>query len=135
MILKLVPAEAKILRQVQPETWIMNWDHIGHMMQTLLNKGGLGLAAPQVGLPYRCFVTHWGDVFINPVITARSIDCEIECEGCLSFPGLAVSIKRSKTVTVSGRRYSGLQARVIQHEMDHLNGILITDYLSERKCA
>ena len=117
---------------------------IGQMMECMYGAKGLGLAAPQVALPYQLLVMNvTGDpnqpdreeVYVNPVIVDRKgiIDDE---EGCLSFPGLFQKIRRAKTVTV--RAYDlkgkliekvaeGLEARAWQHEIDHLNGVLFID--------
>lgn len=111
---------------------------VKQMVQTLRLNNGLGLAAPQVGEPVRLFVIELDYdlyVMINPVIKNFSKDkVEME-EGCLSFPGVFRQIKRSKKVTVSywdqaGKKQTlkarGLLARAIQHEYDHLDGILFT---------
>jgi peptide deformylase len=106
---------------------------------------GCGLAANQVDLPYRFFIINTeGDpqkgqefVFLNPVITKRSGVEEAE-EGCLSFPELYAPVKRSAKVTITaynldGQEISydlnGLFARAVQHENDHLDGILFIDRL------
>jgi len=101
--------------------------------------GGVGLAAPQIGVPLRVAVIDIGEgpiYMINPVITWYSEEkCEFE-EGCLSFPGVAINILRPERVRVAyvddkGNRNvleaDGLLARAIQHEIDHLDGILIID--------
>jgi peptide deformylase len=106
------------------------------LVDTMYHNGGLGLAANQVGLPYRVFCFR-GDpanfVCFNPVIIQTGVE-EIELEeGCLSFPGLIVNIKRPKNVRVRFwgpdreqhfHDWSGLTARIVLHEMDHLNGKL-----------
>lgn len=110
------------------------------MLETMINADGVGLAAPQVGLPLRMFVVMVDDnvrrVFINPQIISTSQEvCSYE-EGCLSIPETYESIVRPKKVTVqaldeSGKPFileaDGLLARVIQHESDHLEGILFID--------
>ncbi len=118
------------------------------MLQTMYDEPGLGLAAPQVGVPRRLFVYDLGDdprVLINPVI--RETDGEwVYEEGCLSVPGLAWEIVRPKSVHITGYDLDGnevsieadeLEARLYQHEMDHLDGILLVDRLDEdtRKAA
>jgi peptide deformylase len=118
--------------------------HVGAMMDLMYEAKGLGLAAPQVALPYQLLVMNiTGDpekpeaeeVFLNPVIVDRKgiIDDE---EGCLSFPGLYQKIRRAKTVKIQAYNLKGepvekvihdLEARAWQHEIDHLNGVLFID--------
>jgi peptide deformylase len=99
------------------------------MFRLLAETDGLGLAAPQVGLDARLFVTEWGDVFINPVFTRLGDPMPIQ-KGCLSFPGkLCVRLRYPAVQMADGRVFEGLPAIVIQHEADHLDGIVITDPL------
>ena len=116
------------------------------MFQAMHNGKGIGLAGPQVGLLKRIFVTHTERdeprVFINPSIiwtSQEQLTCE---EGCLSLPGLYADVKRPGRIKVQawnekGRAFtmevSGMLARVIQHEYDHLEGILFIDRISEVK--
>ena len=114
---------------------------INEMFETMLNADGVGLAAPQVGISKRFFVVIADDevrrVFINPVITKTSEDLVDYEEGCLSIPGVYEKIKRPSKVSISaldenGKRFTienaeGLLARVVQHENDHLDGILYID--------
>ena len=112
---------------------------ISNMCATLKNAKGIGLAAPQVGVNQRVIVINlWKDeyVLINPRLAYSSRDKEIGEEGCLSLPGVYLDIERSKKVRVKaldpeGKKIkikaNGLLARVLQHEIDHLEGILITD--------
>ena len=105
-----------------------------------LNRG-IGLAAPQVGLGIEVVVVDIGDGlinFINPVILERSKKMSRMEEGCLSLPGVTVAVKRPEEVTVRARdergeffmkKFTGLAATAVQHEIDHLNGRLIIDYL------
>jgi peptide deformylase len=120
--------------------------HVGAMMETMYDAKGLGLAAPQVALPYQLLVMNiTGDpkqpereeVFLNPQIVERKGFMEDE-EGCLSFPGLYQKIRRSKTIMVRAynlkgelveRVVSDLEARAWQHEIDHLNGVLFIDMM------
>ena len=100
---------------------------------------GIGLAAPQVGILKEIFVADINGVpvyLINPKIVDQSGE-EWMVESCLSFPNYSVEIKRNTCVTISGftpdgkevfLESKGLMARVFQHEMDHLNGVLIADY-------
>ena len=114
---------------------------IAAMIETMHEYKGIGLAAPQVGFNQRIFVADIGNgpiAVINPKIIKRSGSGVLE-EGCLSLPGVTVEVRRPKKIFVSyidenNRRvesaYDELMARVIQHETDHLNGKLITDYLT-----
>jgi peptide deformylase len=97
-------------------------------------KSCVGLAAPQVGVELRIFV-FCGRVAINPEITAQTGATE-EMEGCMSLPGYQVKVRRAQLVMASfynekGKHVkcalNGLEARVFQHELDHLNGKLIAD--------
>ncbi|MCL4212201.1 MAG: peptide deformylase [Phycisphaerales bacterium] len=111
------------------------------MLELMRDAEGIGLAAPQVGLPWRLFVTgpHEGEperVFINPELTEPSEELEVHEEGCLSIPNVRVEVRRPREITISaldldGRpftlRRSDLLARAWQHEVDHLNGVLIID--------
>jgi peptide deformylase len=114
------------------------------MLQTMYSADGIGLAAPQVGVHKQLIVIDCDPsnpanlplVLINPKITAVSHGvCDAE-EGCLSIPGVYLPVTRPQTIEVSfkdeqGRpqrmKAKGLLARVIQHEMDHLNGVLFVD--------
>jgi len=110
------------------------------MLFTMRHFAGIGLAAPQVGIARDLIVADIGEGAIqlaNPVILRRKGMDHLE-EGCLSIPGVAVSVERSYEVTVSGLnekgqavefKVRGLMARVLQHEVDHLKGKLIIDYL------
>ncbi|HET6368211.1 MAG TPA: peptide deformylase [Pseudomonadales bacterium] len=114
---------------------------IADMTETMWHQVGIGLAAPQVGLPYRILVMDNGEgavqALINPVIESRSGTIREE-EGCLSLPGVFGMVERSKTITVramdaDGKPVSfeatGLKARIVQHELDHLDGVLFIDRL------
>ncbi|MCX6556037.1 MAG: peptide deformylase [Candidatus Aminicenantes bacterium] len=119
------------------------------MVQTMHQAPGIGLAAPQVGESLRLITvdTSVGEipeellVLVNPEITA-SEGFEICEEGCLSVPGYSLTVKRSAKVffratLLDGRELrlelEGLKARVLQHEIDHLDGILIVDRISSLK--
>jgi peptide deformylase len=121
-------------------------------MGALMNDAlGVGLAAPQVGLSQRLLVYRVGQdaplvALVNPELEWTSEDEECAEEGCLSIPGIGVDVDRPVHVRVRGRdefgdtrlvEASGLEARVIQHEMDHLDGVLILDRTSrdQRKQA
>ncbi|MBA2781363.1 MAG: peptide deformylase [Actinomycetota bacterium] len=109
------------------------------MLATMRDNEGVGLAANQVGRLKRAFVAAIEDeeyVIVNPVLTDWSETTENVPEGCLSIPGILVDVERPTGVTVSGRDVSGkplqisasdLLARVLQHEVDHLDGVLILD--------
>jgi peptide deformylase len=114
---------------------------IADMTETMWHQVGIGLAAPQVGLPYRILVmddgTGGAQALINPEIETRSGTIREE-EGCLSLPGVFGVVERSKTITVKamdedGKPVSfeatGLKARIVQHELDHLDGVLFIDRL------
>ncbi|MFH1411171.1 MAG: peptide deformylase [Candidatus Omnitrophota bacterium] len=102
---------------------------------------GVGLAATQVGLGISLIVIDAGDglvKLVNPEIVDRSGEKTVMEEGCLSLPGENVNIKRARVVDVRAqdengnffvRRFEALGAKAVQHEMDHINGKLITDYL------
>ena len=109
------------------------------MTEIMIANQGIGLAAPQIGELKRIIVikTENGiQVFINPEIISKSKKIEIMEEGCLSFPGLFLKIKRASEVKVEALNKKGekicfnaknLLARIIQHEIDHLDGILFID--------
>ena len=114
---------------------------IADMTETMWHQVGIGLAAPQVGLPHRILVMDDGkggaQPLINPEIESRSGTIREE-EGCLSLPGVFGVVERSKTITVramdaDGKPVSfeaaGLKARIVQHELDHLDGVLFIDRL------
>jgi peptide deformylase len=118
------------------------------MLDTMHQGKGVGLAGPQIGLMQRIFVIHVeGDVprvFINPSIIETSPDRVKYEEGCLSVPGVWADVLRPSAVRVQawnekGRPFTldagGILARVIQHEYDHLEGILFIDRLPESKRA
>jgi len=112
---------------------------VERMTALMHEANGVGLAATQVGVLRRVFVfVDAGEdrVLVNPVITKRSSDTEIDDEGCLSLRDVLVPVERSKAVTIEGRDASGERlelelelssARVVQHELDHLDGVLIID--------
>ena len=116
------------------------------MFELLVIDKGVGLAGPQIGFMKRIFVTSIeGDeprVFINPSILETSVATAKYEEGCLSVPGIYANVIRSETVKIQAwnqreRPFSleagGLLARVIQHEYDHLEGVLFLDRVPEKK--
>jgi peptide deformylase len=105
------------------------------LAQTMIDRKGIGLAANQVGLPYRVFVISGEQILacFNPRIVDYSSEQVYMIEGCLSHPGLAIKVKRPSTIKVrytqpngetKTEKFQGLTARVFQHELDHLNGIV-----------
>jgi len=116
------------------------------MIESLEVQKGIGLAGPQVNEQLRLFVTHAQDdiprVFINPEIIMTSNDMVPYEEGCLSIPGVWADVMRPAEITVqawneNGKPFtldaSGILARVIQHEYDHLRGKLFIDRIAEKK--
>lgn len=99
---------------------------------------GLGLAAPQIGEAVRVFVLRgWPDPFINPEPVSYGEASNVMVESCLSLPGVKVPVRRPTTIKITAERpgggirtfkLRGLDARAAQHELDHLDGKLITDY-------
>lgn len=116
---------------------------IDNMARLMHRNKGLGLAAPQVGILKRVIVADVGDgltSLVNPRIVWRQ-GRHIMSEGCLSIPGISLEIKRSQEVIVEGLNRDGekiqlgavgLLARVLQHEIDHLDGILIVDRVPKK---
>ena len=114
------------------------------MLETMYEAPGVGLAAPQVGVQKRFFVYDLGagdggQVLINPVVTETSGEWEFH-EGCLSVPGMSFDIVRPKQIHVTGLDLDGNDvsfeadeffARVVQHELDHLDGVLLLERLDE----
>ncbi len=123
------------------------------MVETMRFYQGVGLAAPQIGLSQQIIVLEVTqnkrypqaenielDVLINPKITHSSEQTELGWEGCLSLPGLRGQVVRSSTIGYEAfnlegelltKTVSGFHARIIQHEMDHLNGILYSERLND----
>jgi peptide deformylase len=117
---------------------------VREMLQTMYSENGIGLAAPQVAISKQLIVIDCTPdeaatpplVLVNPVINQTSDDLAVDQEGCLSIPGIFLDVRRPELIDVSykdeyGRPQrmmaSGLLARVIQHEMDHLTGVLFVD--------
>lgn len=135
--------KAKPLRRVD---WTLK-GMIREMFDLMYEQEGIGLAANQVDLPYRFFImnlrsdpaaTDEEHVFINPVITQRKGSAE-DREGCLSFPEIFAPVRRPEKIvlnayTLDGNEVTweldGLFARAVQHEADHLDGVLFIDRLS-----
>jgi peptide deformylase len=117
-------------------------DLVSDLFQTMYSSDGVGLAAVQIGVLRRIFVMdvreknepHNPVAFINPVLLVKT-GTEVDQEGCLSLPGVFLDVRRATSVVVASQTldgthfshaYRGLEARVVQHEMDHLSGILFT---------
>ncbi len=127
-------------------------EFIGNLFETMYASEGVGLAAPQVGQTLRLFVVdatpyaedepelkNFKKVFINPEIVERSGKIVSFNEGCLSIPNIREDVNREETVLIRYQNekwewleeeYNGIASRIIQHEFDHLNGVLFTDLVS-----
>jgi peptide deformylase len=127
-------------RAAPVETFDASLAHLTEeMLETMRENDGVGLAANQVGRLKRVLVASVEDedyVIVNPVLSDRSETTERGQEGCLSIPGINVEVDRPTAVTVTGQDASGeplrieaqdVLARVLQHEVDHLDGVLILD--------
>ncbi|MFS4416789.1 peptide deformylase [Maribacter sp. 2307ULW6-5] len=165
MILPIVAYGDPVLRKVGSD---IDKDYPGlatlidNMWETMYNASGVGLAAPQIGLPIRLFVIDttpfsedaelskeeqkalkgFKKVFINAHITEESGKNWAFNEGCLSIPDVREDVNRKDTIAITYQDenfkertevYDGLLARVIQHEYDHIEGVLFTDKLSSLK--
>ncbi len=132
---------------------------IENMFETMYNAQGVGLAAPQIGLPIRIFVVDGAPmdgllgedtesmigfkrIFINPVMMEENGESWGFEEGCLSIPDIRETVFRKETITISyvdadfqpqKEILKGLKARIVQHEYDHLEGILFTDHISRMR--
>ncbi|PID52445.1 MAG: peptide deformylase [Candidatus Moraniibacteriota bacterium] len=118
---------------------------ITHMFDTMKQESGIGLAAPQIGISKQIAVINAEGqrlVLINPVITKRSEEMIIFKEGCLSVPGKELDILRHQKVTIqyideNGKhtklKVSDFLSVVCQHEIDHLDGILMTERYNRQK--
>ena len=123
---------------------------IENMISTMHDAEGIGLAAPQVGISQKIIVIDISSVeeqelepfaFVNPKIVEKTGESIVE-EGCLSIPGIREDVTRPEIITVQYQdengnkhqnKFSGWMARVLQHEIDHLNGILFVDLISPVK--
>lgn len=111
---------------------------LAHVLaQNLLHYSGFGLAAPQIGLPYRVFIIKANPMIccFNPKIVDKSEEINYHDEGCLSIPGVSIRLKRHSRIRVRYNQPNGqiktdtfqnFTARIFQHELDHLDGILMT---------
>jgi peptide deformylase len=116
---------------------------IDDMIDTMHDIEGVGLAAPQVGVPLQVVVIQMPEeedviTLINPEIVKTSEESEEMTEGCLSLPGYKGDVKRFTSITVKARdregkliriKGEGLMAQALQHEVDHINGIVFVDHL------
>ena len=121
---------------------------VDDMIESMREAPGVGLAAPQVGIPQRVIVVEYAEdeededapkklyVMVNPEIKEFSDETEVGIEGCLSVPGLHGDVERALRVTVKGQtrhgqpmkvKAKGWMARIFQHEIDHVNGVVFTD--------
>lgn len=120
---------------------------IDDMVETMREAPGVGLAAPQVDVSMRVIVVEFGDeedeqapkklyAVVNPEIARASTETLMGTEGCLSIPGFVGEVERFKSVTIKGQnrkghptriKADGWLARIFQHEIDHLDGVLFTD--------
>jgi peptide deformylase len=131
---------AEPIRKVNEETKVL----IKNMFETMYAANGVGLAAPQVGVGKRVFVIDVGDgepfALVNPVLVKGWREIE-DSEGCLSVPGVYMPVKRYEKVRFSGRNEkdravtieaTGLLARALQHELDHLDGKVFVDLVEDK---
>ena len=142
MILDIIKIGDERLRKVSEEVHVIDESIlklIKNMKDTLKKSGGVGLAAPQVGVNKRIILVKPQKevyVFINPFFISKGGKMEIDAEGCLSVPGKWIDIERYSEISVEFMGEDGeiykvqakdFFARIIQHEADHLDGILIVD--------
>lgn len=139
MIYELVDCNDPVLREPVPQFDFSNppvnpLDLASDLAETMLASGGIGIAANQCGLPYRIFIMSGAELIpcFNPKIVDYSNETIYLEEGCLTYPGLTVKIKRPRRIKVrytepngntTTRVFDGMTARVFQHELDHLDGI------------
>ena len=157
MILPIVSYGSPVLRQ-KCEAISSNYENLdillADMWETMYNASGVGLAAPQINKSIRLFIVDsspfYDDdkkdslkkVFINPEILTEDGEEWVFNEGCLSIPGVREDVIRKSNITIKYQnenfvtiteKFDGVNARVIQHEYDHINGILFTDKVSTLK--
>lgn len=147
------PILRKVTKDIDPNNYPKLTELIHNMFETMYQAEGVGLASPQVGLEDRIFVVDLSPladddhpefkdlkkVFINAHITERGGEMAVMEEGCLSIPGIHEQVSREDEIRIEyldenlkpqNEVYNGYLARVIQHEYDHLDGILFTDKIS-----
>ena len=143
MIYEIIKHENKILRNISKNIEKGEFDVkqlSDDMFETMKNAHGVGLAAPQIGLNINLFVMGTNvdtrKVFINPVIEGEWGDEWVLQEGCLSISGISGNVHRKPNLQIRYfdvdwneklEIFSGMEARIIQHEYDHLNGVLFID--------
>ena len=165
MVLPIVaygdPVLRKVGKDIDKDSPKLN-ELISNMWETMYNASGVGLAAPQIGLPVRLFLVDatpfaedeelsekerttlegFKEVFINPKIEEETGNDWVFNEGCLSIPDIREDVTRKDTITISyldenfqkhTETFDGILARIIQHEYDHIEGVLFTDKLSSLK--
>jgi len=145
------PVLREVTKTIEPDYPQIN-ELVDNMFETMYNAEGVGLAAPQVGVPIRLFIidgkeiaeTHpeskdFKRVMINPEITYRSDETIALEEGCLSFPGIHEKVPRSVRIQVAyldehfnkkEEQIEGFNARIVQHECEHLSGRVFIDSIS-----
>lgn len=157
MILPIVAYGDPVLKQVA-ENIMLGTDLqslVADMFETMYEAHGIGLAAPQIGKSLRLFIVDgspleedepdlktFKKVFINPQIIEETGKLWVMEEGCLSIPGIRENVSRKENLRIryydldwqeKEETYSGMEARIIQHEYDHIEGKLFIDYLSPLK--
>ena len=140
------PVLKKVAKEIDPSFPNLK-EFITDMFDTMYQSDGVGLAAPQVNVPLRIVVVEFGSeedeeapkklyTVINPEITRPSTETVLGTEGCLSVPGIVGEVERAESLTVKGLsrrgqpitiKAKGWLARIFQHEIDHLDGILFVD--------
>lgn len=156
IVLELIPDSDPRLHQrcevINPHTYPQLPGIVDAMYRVMFDNEGMGLAAPQVGIMARLFVMYHNDqgyVCINPRIEKFGKEISLRGEGCLSYPGEKVMVERPVEVRVTyqnlrgakvKKKLNGLLARCFQHEIDHLDGIVmgdvgVTENTDESPCA
>lgn len=153
-LLEIVVTPEPILRRKAHKVTEFDKDFrtlVDNMVETMRDAPGVGLAAPQVAVPLRLVVVEYGDdedddapkklyVLANPEFVEKSEEMVSGVEGCLSVPGLIGEVERHQSVTVRAQnkqgklvkiKADGWLARIFQHEIDHLDGVLYTDLASK----
>ena len=143
------PVLRKVTEDVDPDEIDVK-ELSNDMFETMRNVNGVGLAAPQIGKSIRLFIVdaspmedenyaEFSAVFVNPEILEEDGDDWDFEEGCLSIPGIREEVRRKEKVRIRyydenweehEREFNGIAARIIQHEYDHLEGVLFTDYMT-----
>jgi peptide deformylase len=152
------PILRKVARNIDANTNLDLPKLIADMYETMYAANGVGLAAPQIGMDIRLFIVDGEDaetddeekedmtgfkkVFINPIILHQEGEKWAFEEGCLSIPNIRENVQRLSKLKIryqdehwtwKEEEYDGIKARIIQHEYDHLEGVLFTDHLSALK--